>query len=81
MVSPGFICVSVLLCLEDTVFLVFPSSSPLALIVFPSPLPQSFLNDEERDLTETSHIGQRVSRFYGICISSGCGSLVLEKLL
>lgn len=51
--------------LEDRVFLV--PSIPLALVVLPPPLSQSFLNPEGRDLMGTSLLGLGVPRPLTLC--------------
>lgn len=70
-----FICVSVLLSLEDLVYLV--SSIPSVSYTPLPPLPQGSLGTEGRDLMEASHLGQSVERSFTLNTLSICGSLSL----
>ena len=66
-----FFYASVLLCLEDTVSLVWAFlQAPTHFLL---PLLQSFLSPEARDLMKTSHLGPNVPSSFTLCTSSSCG--------
>ena len=51
--------------------------SPLALILFPPPLPRGSLTPDGRDLMDMSHLGVSVPGCLTLCTLSSCGSLYL----